>query len=76
MKVLLNEAISQVTAEEWQGCIRHVQTKIEVEMWEMDNIIDNLQEKIIVEIGNDSSSSDSCSSDEDDIMEGIQPLPL
>ena len=58
VKILLQNALERVTADKWQKCIQHVQ-KEEEKMWELDNLIDDTVEPIIINLGDeDSSSSD------------------
>lgn len=58
VKNLFNKAISEVTSENWQKCIRHV-TEIEKKMWELDNIIDITIEPIVISLESDGESSDT-----------------
>ncbi|CAH2013731.1 unnamed protein product [Acanthoscelides obtectus] len=47
MKELFNLALQRVTPEKWLKCVKHVQEKVEVAMWELDNIIERYIEPLI-----------------------------
>lgn len=64
IKDLLPAAISDVTAQKWQECIRHVEA-IEKKMFTLDNIQDDLQDRFIINLEASSSDSD---------LDGIEPF--
>ncbi|VEN36202.1 unnamed protein product, partial [Callosobruchus maculatus] len=41
------EAIGSITADKWQKCIRHIQEKVEQEMWRLATIIENIEPVIV-----------------------------
>lgn len=53
IKNLFNEAIQNVTANDWQKCIGHVK-KVEDRMWELDVRAEVLVEPLIIQTGNES----------------------
>ncbi|XP_072384696.1 uncharacterized protein [Diabrotica undecimpunctata] len=59
MKNLFHEGITRITSAKWQKCIQHVQQKVEQKMWDLDNIIETQVEPLIINVGNESSTSDS-----------------
>ncbi|XP_050516569.1 uncharacterized protein LOC126891436 [Diabrotica virgifera virgifera] len=62
VKVLFNQALSNVTANNWQNAVNHVDGIIS-KMWQLDFIIERVIEPIIINLGNDSSSSEDSDSD-------------
>ncbi|XP_072400225.1 uncharacterized protein [Diabrotica undecimpunctata] len=60
VKVLFNQALNNVTANNWQNAVNHVDGIIS-KMWQLDFIIEQQLEPIIINLGNDSSSEDSYS---------------
>jgi hypothetical protein len=82
MDKLIHEGFDRVTVENWRNYVQHVK-EIEAKMWRADEIQDNI-DPLIINLGDDSSSAESspgeesgddASSDGDDAMDGIQPLP-
>ncbi|XP_050311486.1 uncharacterized protein LOC126747047 [Anthonomus grandis grandis] len=65
LKVLLNEAIGNVTPTNWQKCIEHV-VKEEQKMWDLDNHIEVVVEPLIITPGSGNSDSDDSSSSSSD----------
>lgn len=58
VKLLFDQAITEVTPENWRKAVQHV-IKEEDKMWDLDNLIDQTVEPlIIVSRGDDSSSDD------------------
>nr|XP_023024938.1 uncharacterized protein LOC111513011 [Leptinotarsa decemlineata] len=57
VKVLFDQAIMEITSENWQKAIQHV-LKEEDKMWELDNLVDQVVDPIIITPGDDDSSSD------------------
>lgn len=53
----LQEAIQNVSAEDWKKCIQHV-LKEEQKMWDVDNRIEHNIEPIIINFDDSGSSSD------------------
>ena len=70
VKVLAESAMNQVSTEEWKNCIAHVMEE-ETKFWELDKLSDNVVDKLVINLGDDSNSDEEMESD----MEGIQPLP-
>lgn len=56
LKTLFAEALTTITHETWKKCIQHVRDKVEVNMWQLDNIIEVHVESLIININDDSSS--------------------
>lgn len=54
---LFQEALSRVTSERWRKCVKHVKQKVEVDMWKLDNIMDDIT-TVIVNLEESSASSD------------------
>lgn len=57
VKLLLEEALKNVTAENWKRCISHVK-KEEERMWELDIRADVVVEPLIISLGEESEESD------------------
>ena len=57
MKGLFYNAIQNVTPRNWEKAIEHVQ-KEEEKMWRTDHLMERAVEKIIINLGDDSDSSD------------------
>ncbi|XP_056633544.1 uncharacterized protein LOC130443098 [Diorhabda sublineata] len=55
VRILLNEALKNIIADDWQKCIQHV--KEEEKMWELNNIIDQTVEPLMINLNNSSTSS-------------------
>ncbi|XP_053995333.1 uncharacterized protein LOC128885358 [Hylaeus anthracinus] len=55
---LVVEAANSISLKKWKHAVQHVEEKVETMMWELDNIIENNTEPIIININEDSSSSD------------------
>lgn len=55
----LEEGIKCVISAHWKACVEHVK-KAEDKLWELDNIIENMEEvtPLIVNLQDDSESSD------------------
>lgn len=53
---MLNEAIDNVTADNWQKCIEHV-IKQEQKMWDLDTRVEVLVEPLIINLGSESTDS-------------------
>ena len=56
IKTLLHEAVEQVTTEKWADCVRHVIETEETRMWDMDNILEEVEE-MVINLEEDSTSS-------------------
>lgn len=65
VKRLVDEGFKIVTPERWKKLIKHVQEKIEDHYWEHDGLYEDMMERFIIQVGNDSSSSEDSSSVED-----------
>ncbi|XP_072387297.1 uncharacterized protein [Diabrotica undecimpunctata] len=62
VKILLNDALNNITQEKWKNCVKHVQNTVEKKFWELDHIIEVMVEPLNIEIGsNGDSDSDSSS---------------
>ena len=57
VKTLLEEAITKVTPDEWNKCVRHVIEKVENVMWKLDNIMEEREERIVISLNESSASS-------------------
>ncbi|KAJ8977249.1 hypothetical protein NQ317_007426 [Molorchus minor] len=64
VKLLLNDAISCVTADTWSKCILHVK-KEEQRMWDLDTRLEALIEPVIINLRDNSSSDSEFDSDSD-----------
>ncbi|KAJ8915295.1 hypothetical protein NQ315_014803 [Exocentrus adspersus] len=58
VKILLENSLERVAANKWQICIHHVK-KEEVKIWDRDNLIDVVVEPLVINLGDEDSSSDS-----------------
>lgn len=56
LKKLFCDALNTINSEKWKKCIQHVRDKVEVKMWELDNIIEAKIEPIIISINNSDTS--------------------
>lgn len=59
---LFQDAIQNVSANDWKNAIQHVM-RTEEEMWRLDMMLEDQAESLVIQLGNDSSSSDSSDSD-------------
>lgn len=59
IKKLLNEAITKVDSSKWQNCIRHVVEVVEPKMNLMDRNMETMQERLVINLEDDSSDSES-----------------
>lgn len=59
-KILLQNAIQNVTADKWKNCIKHVIAE-EEKMFKLDGLVDDLQEPFIIQLGNDSDTDSNFS---------------
>lgn len=59
VKNLMMEGIEKIDSMKWKKCIQHVTEVIEPKMNEMDRNIDIMTENLIINVGSDSSSSDT-----------------
>ena len=72
LKLLLNQAFTKVTANEWASYCNYVEKK-ENEYWERDGLTEDVVDKLIIEAGEssdsetDSALSDGSESEFDDI---------
>ncbi|XP_049779267.1 uncharacterized protein LOC126176168 [Schistocerca cancellata] len=57
VKVLLEEAVRTVTAEDSNKCVLHVVEKVETQMWKLDCIIEEREERFVINLNGNSSSS-------------------
>ncbi|KAJ4450764.1 hypothetical protein ANN_02194 [Periplaneta americana] len=55
---LLDTTLTQVTAEMWQSDIRHI-VKEEERIWQMDGITDNMVDRLLINVGERSSDSET-----------------
>lgn len=69
VKILLEKGVAEVTADKWRNCVKHVLQE-ENKMWEIDNFVDIAVDKLIINVGNDSSESD----DSDEVLSGVNYL--
>lgn len=67
-KVLLNEAIDNVTSDNWQRCIEHV-IKQERKMWDLDTYIEGVVEPLIITLGSENSDTDDSGSNSDQTLD-------
>lgn len=58
LKNLFDEALQNITAEKWDKCVKHVIEKVEVKMWELDNIIEVHVEPLIINLADDDDTDD------------------
>lgn len=65
VKILLNEAISNVTTNDWQKCVAHIK-KEEQKMWDLDIYVEAVVEPVIITPGIDSSSDSEFSESNSD----------
>lgn len=85
---LTQEGLAAITSVDWEGYCKHV-LDIENRYWETDGRIEEITDVIIINLGEDdseeedntstsSSSEDECSGERenDDDMEGVEPLQL
>ncbi|XP_072400960.1 uncharacterized protein [Diabrotica undecimpunctata] len=59
VKILLNDALNNITQEKWKNCVKHVQNTVEKKFWELDHIIEVMVEPLIIEIGSNGDSDSS-----------------
>ena len=64
VKRLFEEGLSTVTAEQWEKDETHVKT-VEDEFWKVDGLMEELTERIIIDLNNNSSSDSETESDSD-----------
>ena len=69
----IGEGILEVTANRWQGAIRHVISE-EQKMWELDGLCDAEVDQLVINVGDSSSTSEAPDSGTDTDMEGIVPI--
>lgn len=55
---LTKESIVNVTSEQWKNYCEHV-IKEEAKMWELEGIMDEVVDRVIIELGDESDSEDS-----------------
>lgn len=73
-KALLDEKLLSVTKEEWSKRCKHA-IDIEKKYIESDHIMDDVSERIVINVGDDSDSDqESFDSEQGSDMEGIEPL--
>lgn len=65
VEVLLHNALNEVSPDFWKKCVSHVK-KVEDSMWELDNICDEVQDRIIIT----NAGFDEDTEDEDFYSEG------
>lgn len=70
VKILLNEAISNVTANDWKKCVVHVK-KDEQRMWDLDIHVEAVVEPLIITPDADSSSDSDMSLDSNSADESM-----
>lgn len=66
VKCLFESAISKISAQSWQNCIRHV-LKEEDRMWDLDIRIDVVIEPVVININQDSDSVEDTSDSDLDL---------
>ncbi|XP_018573043.1 uncharacterized protein LOC108912319 [Anoplophora glabripennis] len=54
----LKKALENVTTEDWRKCINHAD-KEEKKIWDVDNMVDEVIDPFIINVGNSDSDSDS-----------------
>ncbi|XP_055910656.1 uncharacterized protein LOC129945019 [Eupeodes corollae] len=57
LKGLFESAIQNVDAEKWHWCVQHVEQVVEPKMWEMDVFSEDAVESLIINLDEESSSS-------------------
>lgn len=57
LRPLFDQAISNVSPENWKNAVRHAQGE-EEKMWQLDMAMDIVVEPLIIHVGDDSSSSE------------------
>ena len=80
---LAHDAFEQVTSGQWTNYCQHVKEE-EQKMWDILGLQDTLIDRIVIELGNESDSSDYDSEDSDggeDLennvsIDGVEPLDL
>ena len=63
---LLQEGIAEVTPEKCERCVRHVMGE-EKKLWDLDFIVDGIEERFVINVNGDSDSSD-------DSLSGIEAM--
>ena len=57
------EGFATVTADRWKKLVVHVQEKVEDHYWSCDGLYEQYTNRIIIQLGGESDSDDSMSSD-------------
>ncbi|KAF2881628.1 hypothetical protein ILUMI_24540 [Ignelater luminosus] len=57
MKTIFFKAVGTITAQKWKNCIQHVKNNIEQKLWDLDNVIEIHVKPLIINVGEDSSTS-------------------
>ncbi|KAF2899675.1 hypothetical protein ILUMI_06502 [Ignelater luminosus] len=52
-----NKSVGTITAQKWKNCIQHVKNNIEQKLWDLDNVIEIHVKPLIINVGEDSSTS-------------------
>jgi len=80
VEILLRESVQDVTPTQWSNYVAHVM-KEELKYWDLDNLMEEIVEPFIINVGEDSSDSETDFSDNEseanDIhanMDDIVPL--
>ena len=58
VEISTNEALKHVTPEQWRKYRDHVQ-KEEKKMWQLEGLMDTVCDKLIIELGEEDTDSDS-----------------
>ncbi|XP_054267154.1 uncharacterized protein LOC128989301 [Macrosteles quadrilineatus] len=80
VETLLDDALNNVTANDWKSFVNHVK-KVEEFMWEVDAIIDDVQDRLVISLADgDDSTTDfeeiSCSEDSAEYSDDELARPL
>ena len=67
VKLLLANAIKEITTEKWRDCVAHV-IKEEEKLWELECVTDKVVDSMVI------NTADSSSSKSESDMEGVEPL--
>lgn len=54
---LLTTALIRIDSEKWHRCVQHVEQVVEPNMWEMDVFAEEAVDRLIIDLNNESSSS-------------------
>ncbi|KAJ8726338.1 hypothetical protein PYW07_001036 [Mythimna separata] len=60
VRSLFEEGLCQVTPQRWKNCVAHVM-KIEEEMCHLGHIVDDITDRFIIQVGDESDDSETSS---------------